>query len=56
MNLVKDDLLGIHKDRMKIGASLADVDPMQIDRTVRDVQSSLINRDMTVNITVLTYI
>uniref|UniRef100_A0A8C4DNE5 ATPase family AAA domain-containing protein 2 n=1 Tax=Dicentrarchus labrax TaxID=13489 RepID=A0A8C4DNE5_DICLA len=35
MNLVKEDLLGIHKDRMKIGASLADVDPMQIDRTVR---------------------
>ncbi|XP_074510873.1 ATPase family AAA domain-containing protein 2 isoform X3 [Sebastes fasciatus] len=35
MNLVKDDLLGIHKDRMKIGASLADVDPMQIDKTVR---------------------
>ncbi|XP_008322158.1 ATPase family AAA domain-containing protein 2 isoform X3 [Cynoglossus semilaevis] len=35
MNLVKDDLLGIQKDRMKIGASLADVDPMQIDRTVR---------------------
>ncbi|XP_063735979.1 ATPase family AAA domain-containing protein 2-like isoform X2 [Eleginops maclovinus] len=35
MNLVKDDLLGIQKDRMKIGASLADVDPMQIDKTVR---------------------
>ncbi|KAK2844231.1 hypothetical protein Q5P01_010890 [Channa striata] len=35
MNLVKEDLLGIHKDRMKIGASLADVDPMQIDKTVR---------------------
>uniref|UniRef100_A0A8C6KQ86 ATPase family AAA domain-containing protein 2 n=1 Tax=Nothobranchius furzeri TaxID=105023 RepID=A0A8C6KQ86_NOTFU len=34
MNLVKDDLLGIQKDRMKIGASLADVDPMQIDKTV----------------------
>uniref|UniRef100_A0A4W6ECT4 ATPase family AAA domain-containing protein 2 n=1 Tax=Lates calcarifer TaxID=8187 RepID=A0A4W6ECT4_LATCA len=34
MNLVKEDLLGIHKDRMKIGASLADVDPMHIDRTV----------------------
>ncbi|XP_047216913.1 ATPase family AAA domain-containing protein 2-like isoform X3 [Girardinichthys multiradiatus] len=34
MNLVKDDLLGIHKDRMKIGASLADVDPMHIDKTV----------------------
>ncbi|XP_044062597.1 ATPase family AAA domain-containing protein 2-like isoform X2 [Siniperca chuatsi] len=35
MNLAKEDLLGIHKDRMKIGASLADVDPMHIDRTVR---------------------
>nr|XP_020452864.1 ATPase family AAA domain-containing protein 2 isoform X2 [Monopterus albus] len=35
MNFVKEDLLGIHKDRMKIGASLADVDPMHIDRTVR---------------------
>uniref|UniRef100_A0A8C7YZA2 ATPase family AAA domain-containing protein 2 n=1 Tax=Oryzias sinensis TaxID=183150 RepID=A0A8C7YZA2_9TELE len=35
MNLIKEDLLGIHKDRMKIGASLADVDPMHIDRTVR---------------------
>ncbi|KAF7654038.1 hypothetical protein LDENG_00075450 [Lucifuga dentata] len=35
MNLVKEDLLGIQKDRMKIGASLADVDPMFIDRTVR---------------------
>ncbi|XP_041798159.1 ATPase family AAA domain-containing protein 2-like isoform X2 [Chelmon rostratus] len=35
MNLVKEDLLGIHKDRMKIGTSLADVDPMHIDRTVR---------------------
>ncbi|XP_068426543.1 ATPase family AAA domain-containing protein 2-like isoform X2 [Clinocottus analis] len=35
MNLLKDDLLGVHKDRMKIGASLADVDPMNIDKTVR---------------------
>ncbi|XP_016375636.1 ATPase family AAA domain-containing protein 2-like isoform X3 [Sinocyclocheilus rhinocerous] len=35
MNLRKEDLLGIHKDRIKIGASLADVDPMQIDQTVR---------------------
>ncbi|XP_063055005.1 ATPase family AAA domain-containing protein 2-like isoform X2 [Engraulis encrasicolus] len=35
LNLRKEDLLGIHKDRMKIGASLADVDPMQIDQTVR---------------------
>ncbi|XP_027027133.1 ATPase family AAA domain-containing protein 2 isoform X2 [Tachysurus fulvidraco] len=35
MNVRKEDLLGIHKDRIKIGASLADVDPMQIDQTVR---------------------
>ncbi|KAI7807159.1 putative ATPase family AAA domain-containing protein 2, partial [Triplophysa rosa] len=35
MNLRKEDLLGVHKDRVKIGASLADVDPMQIDQTVR---------------------
>uniref|UniRef100_A0A665TLZ8 ATPase family AAA domain-containing protein 2 n=1 Tax=Echeneis naucrates TaxID=173247 RepID=A0A665TLZ8_ECHNA len=35
MNFVKEDLLGIYKDRMKIGASLADVDPMNIDKTVR---------------------
>uniref|UniRef100_A0AAR2K3Y5 ATPase family AAA domain-containing protein 2 n=1 Tax=Pygocentrus nattereri TaxID=42514 RepID=A0AAR2K3Y5_PYGNA len=35
MNLLKEDLLGIHKDRIKVGASLADVDPMQIDQTVR---------------------
>lgn len=34
LNFKKDDVLGIHKDRMKIGASLADVDPMHIDRTV----------------------
>eukprot|EP00063_Salmo_salar_P066893 XP_014041728.1 PREDICTED: ATPase family AAA domain-containing protein 2-like isoform X2 [Salmo salar] len=35
MNLLKEDVLGIHKDRMKIGASLADVDPVQVDQTVR---------------------
>ncbi|XP_033914476.2 ATPase family AAA domain-containing protein 2-like isoform X2 [Acipenser ruthenus] len=34
LNLRKEDLLGLHKDRMKIGASLADVDPMQIDSSV----------------------
>ncbi|XP_060937855.1 ATPase family AAA domain-containing protein 2-like [Limanda limanda] len=34
MNLVKEDLLGIQKDRMKIGASLADWEPMCIDRKV----------------------
>ncbi|NXK06734.1 ATAD2 protein, partial [Herpetotheres cachinnans] len=35
LNFRTDDLKGIHKDRMKIGASLADVDPMQIDCSVR---------------------
>ncbi|KFP72297.1 ATPase family AAA domain-containing protein 2, partial [Apaloderma vittatum] len=35
LNFRKDELKGIHKDRMKIGASLADVDPMQIDSSVR---------------------
>uniref|UniRef100_A0A8C0B1C9 ATPase family AAA domain-containing protein 2 n=1 Tax=Buteo japonicus TaxID=224669 RepID=A0A8C0B1C9_9AVES len=35
VNFQKDDLKGIHKDRMKIGASLADVDPMQRDCSVR---------------------
>ncbi|XP_010284575.1 PREDICTED: ATPase family AAA domain-containing protein 2 [Phaethon lepturus] len=35
LNFRKDDLKGIHKDRMKIGASLADVDPMQMDCSVR---------------------
>ncbi|XP_066547443.1 ATPase family AAA domain-containing protein 2 isoform X3 [Amia ocellicauda] len=35
INFRKEDLLGIHKDRMKIGASLADVDPMQVDPSVR---------------------
>ncbi|MBN3324700.1 ATAD2 protein, partial [Atractosteus spatula] len=35
LNFRKEDLLGIHQDRMKIGTSLADVDPMQIDTSVR---------------------
>ncbi|XP_029447832.1 ATPase family AAA domain-containing protein 2 [Rhinatrema bivittatum] len=35
LNLRREDLKGIHKDRMKIGASLADVDPMQMDSSVR---------------------
>ncbi|XP_072708035.1 ATPase family AAA domain-containing protein 2 isoform X2 [Ciconia boyciana] len=35
LNFGKDELKGIRKDRMKIGASLADVDPMQIDCSVR---------------------
>ncbi|KAM5156580.1 ATPase family AAA domain-containing protein 2 [Mantella aurantiaca] len=35
MNMQRDELKGFQKDRMKIGASLADVDPMQIDTSVR---------------------
>lgn len=35
LNLRKEDLKGIHKDRLKIGGSLADVDPMLLDRSVR---------------------
>ncbi|XP_066235540.1 ATPase family AAA domain-containing protein 2 [Saccopteryx leptura] len=35
LNFRKDELKGICKDRMKIGASLADVDPMQLDSSVR---------------------
>ena len=35
MNFSPDDLgNGIVKDRMKIGSSLADVDPMKVDREV----------------------
>ncbi|XP_011804684.1 PREDICTED: ATPase family AAA domain-containing protein 2 [Colobus angolensis palliatus] len=35
LNFRKDELKGMYKDRMKIGASLADVDPMQLDSSVR---------------------
>ncbi|XP_048363965.1 ATPase family AAA domain-containing protein 2 isoform X2 [Sphaerodactylus townsendi] len=35
LNFRKDELKGICKDRMKIGASLADIDPMQIDCSVQ---------------------
>ncbi|XP_019486927.1 PREDICTED: ATPase family AAA domain-containing protein 2 isoform X1 [Hipposideros armiger] len=35
LNFRKDESKGIYKDRMKIGASLADVDPMQLDSSVR---------------------
>ncbi|KAJ7395163.1 ATPase family AAA domain-containing protein 2 isoform X2 [Pitangus sulphuratus] len=34
-NFRKGDLKGAHKDRMKIGTSLADVDPVKIDCSVR---------------------
>uniref|UniRef100_A0A3Q4AUM9 ATPase family AAA domain-containing protein 2 n=1 Tax=Mola mola TaxID=94237 RepID=A0A3Q4AUM9_MOLML len=44
MNFRKEDLLGIHKDRMKIGASLADVDSMHIDKTVRFESIGGLNR------------
>lgn len=46
MNFRKEDLLGIHKDRIKIGASLADVDPMQIDQTVCEFSSCCISFKM----------
>ncbi|XP_046875048.1 ATPase family AAA domain-containing protein 2-like isoform X1 [Hypomesus transpacificus] len=35
VNLRKEDILGIHSDRMKIQSSLADIDPMVIDQSVR---------------------
>ncbi|XP_004607818.2 ATPase family AAA domain-containing protein 2 [Sorex araneus] len=35
LNFRRDELRGIYKDRIKIGASLADVDPMQLDSSVR---------------------
>uniref|UniRef100_A0A8C3PYW7 ATPase family AAA domain-containing protein 2 n=1 Tax=Chrysolophus pictus TaxID=9089 RepID=A0A8C3PYW7_CHRPC len=35
VNFQEDELKGVRKDRMKIGKSLADVDPMQIDSSVR---------------------
>uniref|UniRef100_A0A8C6WDA5 ATPase family AAA domain-containing protein 2 n=1 Tax=Nannospalax galili TaxID=1026970 RepID=A0A8C6WDA5_NANGA len=35
LNFRKDEIRGIYKDRMKIGTSLADVDPMQLDSSVR---------------------
>uniref|UniRef100_A0A8C9MY83 ATPase family AAA domain-containing protein 2 n=1 Tax=Serinus canaria TaxID=9135 RepID=A0A8C9MY83_SERCA len=35
VNFRKSDLKGVHKDHIKIGASLADVDPVQIDCSVR---------------------
>lgn len=34
LNFRKDEIRGIYKDRMKIGANLADVDPMQLDSSV----------------------
>ena len=37
LNFRKDELKGIYKDRMKIGGSLADVDPMQLDSSVSTV-------------------
>ncbi|XP_052559918.1 ATPase family AAA domain-containing protein 2 isoform X2 [Tympanuchus pallidicinctus] len=35
VNLEENELKGVRKDRVKIGKSLADVDPMQIDSSVR---------------------
>lgn len=34
INFRKEDLAGFPKDRMKPGASLADVDPVQVDQSV----------------------
>ena len=34
MNLTMDDVSGVSKDRQRIGSSLADIDPMNIDSTV----------------------
>lgn len=39
MNFQEDELKGVRKDRMKIGKSLADVDPMQIDSSVSGFNS-----------------
>lgn len=35
VNFRKSDLKGVHKDGMKMGANLADVDPVQVDGSVR---------------------
>ena len=35
MNLEKDDIAqGVIRDRQKIGSSLADIDPMNVDKSV----------------------
>ena len=34
MNLAQNELTHVMKDRQKIGASLADIDPMSLDRSV----------------------
>ena len=34
MNLMQGDLAHTMKDRQRIGASLADIDPMSVDRSV----------------------
>ena len=42
MNFATEDVAaGIIRDRAKSGASLADVDPMNIDRSVGSIQSYL---------------
>ncbi|KAL7829226.1 hypothetical protein AOLI_G00301110 [Acnodon oligacanthus] len=35
VNLRKEDILGLRTDRIKLGGNLADVDPMEIDQSVR---------------------
>ena len=39
MNFDKDDLAGsiVMRDRQRIGASLADIDPMTVDRSVSNL-------------------
>uniref|UniRef100_A0A673BCZ1 Uncharacterized protein n=1 Tax=Sphaeramia orbicularis TaxID=375764 RepID=A0A673BCZ1_9TELE len=40
MNLTAEDLAsGVLRDRVKVGASLADVDPMNLDRSVSEVKN-----------------
>ena len=41
MNLTMDDVSGVSKDRQRIGSSLADIDPMNIDSTVSPLKLSL---------------
>lgn len=39
LNFIEDDLnKGVLRDRMRIGSSLADIDPMTIDKAVSNVK------------------
>lgn len=46
MNLADKDVVGTMKDRQRIGASLADVDPMTIDKSVRLSQNHCYTRSV----------